>query len=68
VRGTILKEGKSIHIRLECLDDKDIATFKLDQFYLAMKKKFQDCHFVGGGIEVDGIRIHRRDNEIILEG
>lgn len=68
VRGTILKEGKAIHIRLECLDDKQITHFKLDQFYLLMRKKFQQCHFVGGGIELEGIRIHRRDNEIILEG
>lgn len=33
-----------------------------------MKKKFQECNFVGGGIEIEGIRIHRKDNEIILEG
>jgi hypothetical protein len=52
VRGTIIKEGNCLHIRLDCLEDKEIAHFKLDQFYLIMKKKAQECNFVGAGIEI----------------
>jgi hypothetical protein len=40
VKGTIFKEGNCLHIRLDCLEDKEITHFKLDQFYLIMKKKF----------------------------
>ena len=57
-----------MHIRLDCVEDKEISNFKLDQFYLIMKKRMLECTFVGGGIEIDGIKIYRKDNEIVLEG
>lgn len=66
VKGTIIKEGNCLHIRLDCLEDKQITHFKLDQFYLIMKKKMASCIFIGGAIEVEGIKIYRKDNEIIL--
>lgn len=29
VKGTIVKEGNCLHIHLDCLEDKEIMTFRL---------------------------------------
>lgn len=33
-----------------------------------MRKKTTHCAFVGGGIEIEGVKLYRKDNEIVLEG
>ncbi len=30
VRGTIVKDGNCLHIRLDCLENEEIAQFRLD--------------------------------------
>lgn len=67
VRGTIVKSGNSLHIHLDCIEDNEIMNFKMEKFYVAMRSKMK-CKFIGSGIEIEGIKLYRKDNEIILEG
>jgi hypothetical protein len=67
VKGTIFKEGNCLHIHLDCLEDKEILSFRLEKFYSTMRSRMR-CRFIGAGIEIEGIKLYRVDNEIILEG
>lgn len=60
VRGTIVKDGNCLTIRLDCLENEEIAQFRLDEFYSIMKKKVPECNFVGGGVEIMGVKVYRR--------
>jgi hypothetical protein len=51
VKGTIIKEGNCLHIHLDCLEDIEIATFRLEKFYSSMHTKM-NCKFLGFGIEI----------------
>lgn len=67
VRGTIVKEGSLVQIHLDCLDDAEISHFRLEKFYGLVQAKMR-CTFTGLGIEVEGVKIYRKDNLIVMEG
>ena len=57
-----------MQIHLDCIEDYDISSFRLEQFYGNMTKKSMQCKFTGLGIEIEGIYIYREENRIIMEG
>lgn len=51
VKGTIVKQGNIVQIHLDCLEDVEIASFRLEKFYSQVEDKMK-CRFTGYGIEV----------------
>jgi len=53
VKGTIVKESSNIvQIHLECIEDYEISSFRLEQFYSQMNKRSLQCKFTGLGISI----------------
>lgn len=67
IKGTIVKERNILKIHLDCLDDSEIASFRLEKFFGLMQGKMK-CAFTGLGIEIEGIKLYRKNNSIIMEG
>jgi hypothetical protein len=57
-----------VQIHLECIDDYEISSFRLEQFYHQMNKRSLQCKFTGLGIAIEGVYIYRKENQIIMEG
>lgn len=69
VKGIInYSENGILSIHLECLEQKELLEFRLDQLYKRLRSDDQSVRFSRRGIVVDGVRIYREDKNIILEG
>lgn len=60
VKGTIIKEANNVvQIHLDCIEDDEIISFRLEQFYGNMAKRSMRCRFTGLGIDIEGVYIYR---------